>query len=82
MLGFSAVAQFSITEYGVAARGKSDFVFLQLHGRHDENIELAALHAEIIPLHARHDENIALDAKHHETIDLHARHQETKELDA
>lgn len=79
MLGFSAVAQFSITELGpAAARGKSSFVFIDLHAKHDETIALDALHAETIALHAKHDEIIGLDALHQETIVLHGIHKETE----
>lgn len=58
MLGFSAVAQFSITEYGTAARGQSASTFIALHAKHDESIALAAKHQETIALHAKHDEDI------------------------
>lgn len=82
MLGFSAIGQFSLTEYGTAARGKSDLVKIILHSKHDENIGLVAAHIETIVLHGKHDENIALNANHNETINLHGRHRETEGLDS
>ena len=82
MLGFSAVAQFSITEYGSHPRGVPDFVAINLHAKHDEIVALDAKHQETIALHAKHDEIIELDAQHQETINLHAKHEEVIGLDA
>ena len=62
MLGFSAIGQFSLTEYGTASRGKSEHVRINLHGKHDENIALNANHNETINLHGRHRETEGLDS--------------------
>jgi hypothetical protein len=51
MLGFSAVAQFSLTEYGTATRGSGFITFIDLHGTYEASVSLSARYDGTVDLH-------------------------------